>query len=507
MRKRTSIIELQKRGKVSGHRVPRVVPDLKQPNFDDGVAPTAPPTIHSCPTHSEAALLTVDERRRERRDHCDAIAAASVDGISLYQRLLQHGLARIDQLGGLTRQRLIDMGVTSAEARASLLTAAQLLTNSRIETPVCIISEGEDASATWNRTPINYEPKSLYARGDILLPRSKHFPNIPRNDSLAAQRSNSLGPKLPNDLKMAMPPRILEMTGSNVGSLNKNYAPGEISFARPKTPVGILRKSSMRNQQSGEANRSCLPECGRKRTASTPKSVKIDESSLQHQNSTTNSANLESLIAERLRVEWIDLTKPPYTNAAGESGIPLRLVERYAEEVDKDFMTIAMILETLRERSLTGAGLHFTPNYDDIRTQRYLNCSGIKTDNLTDFLTTIGLPMYSNRLVAALGSAELALPACLTAVTDAQMVYGLDIPLTHVRRIRTEAALIPKSLLAANTSSMPRSNGLTKQMIFRRQQHHHHHQQQQSQQQQLQFRQVFSKSDILPPESGILDRV
>ncbi|KAH9277634.1 hypothetical protein ECG_09846 [Echinococcus granulosus] len=115
--------------------------------------------------------------------------------------------------------------------------------------------------------------------------------------------------------------------------------------------------------------------------------------------------------------------------------------------------------------------------------------------------------MYSNRLVAALGSAELALPACLTAVTDAQMVYGLDIPLTHVRRIRTEAALIPKSLLAANTSSMPRSNGLTKQMIFRRQQHHHHHQQQQSQQQQLQFRQVFSKSDILPPESGILDRV
>nr|CDS24653.1 SAM domain containing protein [Echinococcus granulosus] len=490
-------------------------------------------THHKCPGETQDLLVLLKKLGLE----------------SLYQRLLQHGLARIDQLGGLTRQRLIDMGVTSAEARASLLTAAQLLTNSRIETPVCIISEGEDASATWNRTPINYEPKSLYARGDILLPRSsdywlrqgvpetqgqeidhrisqstggatndsashethfgvrKHFPGIPRNDSLAAQRSNSLGPKLPNDLKMAMPPRILEMTGSNVGSLNKNYAPGEISFARPKTPVGILRKSSMRNQQSGEANRSCLPECGRKRTASTPKSVKIDESSLQHQNSTTNSANLESLIAERLRVEWIDLTKPPYTNAAGESGIPLRLVERYAEEVDKDFMTIAMILETLRERSLTGAGLHFTPNYDDIRTQRYLNCSGIKTDNLTDFLTTIGLPMYSNRLVAALGSAELALPACLTAVTDAQMVYGLDIPLTHVRRIRTEAALIPKSLLAANTSSMPRSNGLTKQMIFRRQQHHHHHQQQQSQQQQLQFRQVFSKSDILPPESGILDRV
>lgn len=118
--------------------------------------------------------------------------------------------------------------------------------------------------------------------------------------------------------------------------------------------------------------------------------------------------------------------------------------------------------------------------------------------------------MYANRLVAALGSAELALPASLTAVTDAQMVYGLDIPFAHVRRIRTEAALIPKSLLAANTSSMPRSSGLTKQMIFRRQQQqHHHHQQQQlqQQQQQQQFRQAFSKSDILPSESAILDKV
>lgn len=82
-------------------------------------------------------------------------------------------------------------------------------------------------------------------------------------------------------------------------------------------------------------------------------------------------------------MEWIDLTKPPYTNAVrrskvaskcdahstyfsvhyglqtGESGIPLRLVERYAEEVDKDFMTIAMILESLRERCLARAGLQF----------------------------------------------------------------------------------------------------------------------------------------------------
>ncbi|VDK34200.1 unnamed protein product [Taenia asiatica] len=476
-------------------------------------------TYHKRPWETQDLLVLLKKLGLERHNGRDVIAADGDDDDedgaikynclsfqSLYQRLLQHGFARIDQLGGLTRQRLIDMGVTSAEARASLLTAAQLLTNSRIETPVCIISEGEDASATWNKTPINYESKGFYASGDIICPRPsdywllqgvpetqgqeidhrvsqssggaptdpssheahfgirKYFPGIPRNDSLASQRSNSLGPKFPSDLKMAMPPRILEMTGEKCMLL--------INFV------------------------------------SVPQVITAFFFLSEYKKLITTSDDLESLIAERLRIEWIDLTKPPYTNATGESGIPLRLVERYAEEVDKDFMTIAMILESLRERCLIRAGLQFTPNYDDIRTQRYLNCSGIKTDNLTDFLTTIGLPMYATRLVAALGSAELALPASLTTVTDAQMVYGLDIPLAHVRRIRTEAALIPKSLLAANTSSMPRGSGLTKQMIFRRQQQqHHHHHQQQSQQQQQQFRQTFSKSDILPPDSEILDKV
>ena len=113
--------------------------------------------------------------------------------------------------------------------------------------------------------------------------------------------------------------------------------------------------------------------------------------------------------------------------------------------------------------------------------------------------------MYADRLVAALGTSDVVLPANLTGVTDAQMIYGLDIPLAHVRRIRTEAALIPKSLLSSNFSSMPRGNGLTKQVVFRRQHHHQH--QQQSQQSQQQIRQTLSKSQVLPSHSEILDKV
>ncbi len=50
---------------------------------------------------------------------------------SLHQCLVQNGFASIDKLGELTRQKLVDMGVANAEVRASLLTAAQLLTNTR----------------------------------------------------------------------------------------------------------------------------------------------------------------------------------------------------------------------------------------------------------------------------------------------------------------------------------------------------------------------------------------
>ncbi|VDL26373.1 unnamed protein product [Hymenolepis diminuta] len=316
---------------------------------------------------------------------------------SLHQRLLQNGFSRIDQLGSLTRQRLIDMGVESAEVQASLLTAAQLLTNSRIETPVCSLSEEKYTSATWNRTNFG-----LYASGDIIFPRSsdywsmqgnadlqgqetdprqpqstgavkndnhelhfgvrKHFPGIPRNDSLASQRLNSLGTNYSGEFKIPPPPRMFDKIGNNMGSLQKDVIPEEYPIGRPKTPVGILRKTSEKNQSNGEANRFGPPDLGRKRTGSTPKSVKIDESSLQHQNAQMQADNLEAVVAERLRIEWIDLTKAPYTNSAGESGIPIRLVERYAEETGNDFMEIALVFESLRERALRIASLPFVSN-------------------------------------------------------------------------------------------------------------------------------------------------
>ncbi len=41
----------------------------------------------------------------------------------------------------------------------------------------------------------------------------------------------------------------------------------------------------------------------------------------------------------------------------GESGVPLRLIERYACELEQDFFTIAVTFEAIREKALRKAGL------------------------------------------------------------------------------------------------------------------------------------------------------
>ncbi|CAH8608731.1 unnamed protein product [Heterobilharzia americana] len=49
---------------------------------------------------------------------------------SVWPCLLEHGVADVKRLSRLTRNELIEMGVTDAETRATLMTAAQLLTDS-----------------------------------------------------------------------------------------------------------------------------------------------------------------------------------------------------------------------------------------------------------------------------------------------------------------------------------------------------------------------------------------
>ncbi|VDD81179.1 unnamed protein product [Mesocestoides corti] len=205
-----------------------------------------------------------------------------------------------------------------------------------------------------------------------------------------------------------------------------------------------------------------------KRLGTTQKSVKIDESSLQQQAASccASITDLEAQIVKWLRLERIDLSEPPYTNDAGGSGIPLRLIERYACEAEKDCTTIALTLERIREQILRKAQLPFASNLEEIHSRRYLNCNGIKTDNLGDFLTTIGLPMYAECLTTALRGNNAPIPANLSTLTDAEMIFSLGIPVEHVRRIRAEAALIPRNHLSCGSSGRRREAFLQKRTVY-----------------------------------------
>ncbi|BHF81785.1 regulation of response to stimulus [Sparganum proliferum] len=513
----------------------------------------------------------------------------------LHPCLLQNGIASIDQLGTLTRQRLIDMGIFDAEARASLLTAAQLLTSTKLTSPLCPRENVSQAlggpavytaasetlaarlhnTALWANTsactpydsagfysgsnnnnngtdppppppqPVrdgggggtcwlyngwqpalvdwpmgnvdlccrrpeqaNMEPKYCHLRSAAGLlertPQAERRPSVEfksspptQFDSLLGsrkfpigagnplqssetngaggggptpQRSLSLGPKPTSEAEIGR--QSLLRLADDVSLRNKvspvkqkwtkeqATAPDHPPSQLPKTPVGILRKTPTSVLTNGDQ-----VVAVKRRPGSTPKSVKIDESSL-HTNALAGgnggksgggggrvaTANvLENQIAECLRLERIDLTKPPYSDENGESGIPLKLIERYASEAGQEFNTIAVTLEVIRERQLREAGLPVISNLEEIRSQRYLNCNGIKTDDLFGFLTSIGLPMYAECLSTALNG-QPPTPGNLMALSDAHLVYSLGIPVSHVSRIRQEAALIPKGLLSANPS-------------------------------------------------------
>ncbi len=69
----------------------------------------------------------------------------------------------------------------------------------------------------------------------------------------------------------------------------------------------------------------------------------IKTSDLHKLGSTCLTSHLKSVYASYVKV--------------GESGVPLRLIERYACELEQDFFTIAVTFEAIREKALRKAGL------------------------------------------------------------------------------------------------------------------------------------------------------
>ncbi|KAF5401856.1 hypothetical protein PHET_03565 [Paragonimus heterotremus] len=272
-----------------------------------------------------------------------------------------------------------------------------------------------------------------------------------------------------------------------------------------KIPVGILRNASGGGPDS---KRSTHPE--RRSSSAAPKTVKIDERSLytskqqgtcvgpptpsgfftpsnhstgpegqqlacQQQmtcdSSICNRTNIPEpplslwrILRLKLQSEGIDLTKKPYSNEIGRADIPLRLTQRYASELGLEWTTVAMALEAEREAQLREAGRPVISFIDDIQSQRYLNCDGIKTGTVEDFLISLGLPMYIDRIKQLPLNSQPSLdpsvrspsghpigPVDILKMSDQDLIKHLGFTWNHIRWLRIEAAMIP-SIMRAQAS-------------------------------------------------------
>ncbi|XP_025019677.1 SAM and SH3 domain-containing protein 1 isoform X2 [Python bivittatus] len=172
-----------------------------------------------------------------------------------------------------------------------------------------------------------------------------------------------------------------------------------------------------------------LPE-----TASVQQHVlKLDPSSVR-KISCNRGLDLEMLIESKLQSEDIDLTEEPYSDKHGRCGIPEPLVQRYAEDLDQPEKDVATNLDQIRVKQLRKQHRMAIPSGGLTEICRKPVSPG-NISSITDWLVSVGLPMYSVSLRAA-------------GIHDLSKVPSLSQTLLHEAGI-TEERHISKLLAAA----------------------------------------------------------
>ncbi|TGZ59290.1 hypothetical protein CRM22_009171 [Opisthorchis felineus] len=161
----------------------------------------------------------------------------------------------------------------------------------------------------------------------------------------------------------------------------------------------------------------------------------------------------------------------------GQANIPLRLTQRYAFELGWDLSMVAILMEAEREHRLREAGRPVVSFIDDIQSQRYLNCDGIKTGSIEDFLIGIGLPMYIDHVKRMSGSfsnssqpEQSITPVQLLKMSDTELINEIGFTKGHLDWLRRESSVIPSVLLSqlrsgshAHHKTGPYINSLTRE--------------------------------------------
>ncbi|XP_072683417.1 SAM and SH3 domain-containing protein 1 isoform X6 [Canis lupus baileyi] len=110
--------------------------------------------------------------------------------------------------------------------------------------------------------------------------------------------------------------------------------------------------------------------------------------------------DLEMLTENKLRAEGIDLTEEPYSDKHGRCGIPEALVQRYAEDLDQPERDVATNMDQIRVKLLRKQHRMAIPSGGLTEICRKPLSPGC-VSSVSDWLVSIGLPMYTSALTEA----------------------------------------------------------------------------------------------------------
>ncbi|XP_077408517.1 SAM and SH3 domain-containing protein 1a isoform X2 [Vanacampus margaritifer] len=147
--------------------------------------------------------------------------------------------------------------------------------------------------------------------------------------------------------------------------------------------------------------------------------------------------DLLTLLEQRLEAEGIDLTEEPYSDKHGRCGIPRPLMQRYSEDLQQPVKEVASTMDQLRVRELRKQHRMAIPSGGLTEMCRRPAASGT-VNTVSDWLVSIGLPMYASALAAA-GVDSLSGVASLTE--SAAWEAGVR-DRGHARRLIGEAQLV-----------------------------------------------------------------
>lgn len=152
--------------------------------------------------------------------------------------------------------------------------------------------------------------------------------------------------------------------------------------------------------------------------------------------SCVRGVDLEMLTENKLQAEGIDLTEEPYSDKHGRCGIPEALVQRYAEDLEQPERDVATNMDQIRVKLLRKQHRMAIPSGGLTEICRKPLSPGCVA-SMSDWLISIGLPMYTSTLSDAGFSTLSQVPSlshsCLqeAGITEER----------HIRKLITAARL------------------------------------------------------------------